>query len=117
MDVLSQYEWPGNVRELRTVLQRAMSLEPRATTLGLELLRVEEPSKQSGTRRLSPEWKTFKEAKDLLLDQWENQYLREVLGRANGNMTLAARYAGIARGHLYRLLKKHNLVRASLNAS
>jgi two-component system nitrogen regulation response regulator GlnG len=113
MDLLSQYEWPGNLQELTSVLQRGMSLAPEATVLDWATLRIEQAPTQSGTHRLGldEEWKTFKAAKDALLEEWESEYLRQVLERAGGNMTLAARYAGIARGHLYRLLKKHSLAR------
>jgi len=110
MDLLCQYDWPGNIRELRNVLQRAVSLSPDEPVLDWEMLRVETERKRSGfivTRSLA----AFKEAKDQLLDEWESEYLKEVLERAGGNITLAAQYAGIARGHLYRLLKKHGLCR------
>lgn len=54
---------------------------------------------------------TFKEAKEAILERWEREYLRTVLERTEGNMTLAAKHAGIARAHLYRLVKKHGMVR------
>lgn len=54
---------------------------------------------------------TFKEEKTRLLEAWEPEYLRELLSQVEGNLTAAARTAGIARAHLYRLLKKHGLAR------
>jgi DNA-binding NtrC family response regulator len=111
IELLCQYDWPGNIRELRNVLQRALSVAPDASVLGWELFRLEQKPSKSGTYRLDLKMKTFKEAKDQLLDEWESEYLREVLERAGGNMTLAAQYAGIARGHLYRLMKKRGLCR------
>jgi DNA-binding NtrC family response regulator len=54
---------------------------------------------------------TFKEEKSRLLEDWEPKYLRELLGHVDGNVTVAARMAGIARAHMYRLLKKHRLAR------
>jgi DNA-binding NtrC family response regulator len=111
MTALGEYEWPGNVRELAGVLQRAMSRDPKAEILGRDLVRIGTSSGDSGVRMMAPEWQTFKEAKDALLEEWEKDYLRRVLERSRGNMTLAARQAGIARGHLYRLMKKHGLAR------
>jgi len=111
MAVLVQHDWPGNLRELTGALQRGMSLDPKAETLGKEFVRVGGSTRESGVRMMSPEWQTFKEAKDALLEDWEKDYLRRVLERSKGNMTLAARQAGIARGHLYRLMKKHGLAR------
>lgn len=65
----------------------------------------------SGFIAVNQRWKTLKEAKEELLEELESQYLREVLERSGGNMTLAARYAGVARGHFYRLMKKRGLAR------
>ena len=48
------------------------------------MLRVDTKRKKSGfivTRSLT----TFKEAKNQLLDEWENEYLKKVLERAGGN--------------------------------
>jgi DNA-binding NtrC family response regulator len=113
MELLREYEWPGNIRELRNVLQRGMSLAPSAPVLDWKLLRVDRPAAKSGARPLGSEWKTFKEARDALLGEWEYEYLREVLERAEGNVSKAARFSGVARGHLYRLLKKHGFVRSA----
>jgi len=113
MELLREYDWPGNIRELRNVLQRAMSLAPNAEVLDWKLLRLDQSASRSGARRLGAELKTFREARDALLDQWEYEYLRQVLERAEGNVTRAARFSGVARGHLYRLLKKHGFVRSA----
>jgi DNA-binding NtrC family response regulator len=56
-------------------------------------------------------YSTFKEEKTRLLEAWEPTYLRELLSQVGGNLALAARTAGIARAHLYRLLKKYRLAR------
>ena len=49
----------------------------------------------------------FKESKDRLVAVWEREYLTNLLTRSGGNVTLAARQAGIDRVYLHRLLKKH----------
>lgn len=54
---------------------------------------------------------TFREEKTRLLEAWEPTYLRALLSHVDGNLALAARTAGIARAHLYRLLKKYGLAR------
>jgi len=51
----------------------------------------------------------FKEEKMRLLEEWEPEYLRELMCHAKGNVSVAARVAGITRAHMYRLLKKHGL--------
>jgi DNA-binding NtrC family response regulator len=107
MDALCRCDWPENVRELRGVLERAVIRSENgliaSTALGLD------PTKQRSGILLTRSWQPFKEAKEQLLEEWETEYLRAVLERSRGNIALAARYAGLARGHVYRLLKKHNL--------
>jgi DNA-binding NtrC family response regulator len=49
----------------------------------------------------------FKVAKDNLIDGFERAYLRGILEAAGGNMTKAARMAGIDRMYLHRLVQKH----------
>jgi DNA-binding NtrC family response regulator len=112
---LSDHDWPGNVRELRNTIERAVSLAGDADELDLDLLGLPakwstEPARADGSA--ATELIPFKDAKDLLLDRWERQYLIDLLNRAHGNISQAARRAGLARGHLHRLLRKHRLTRA-----
>jgi two-component system, NtrC family, response regulator GlrR len=59
----------------------------------------------------------FKEAKQRMVDSFELGYLTQLLDKANGAVAPAARMAGIDRAHLYRLLKKHNLLVSPSTAS
>ncbi|MDB4966742.1 MAG: response regulator HsfA [Myxococcales bacterium] len=98
--LLADYDWPGNVRELKNVVRRALSLlgEERVITprhLGI------------ADQVVTPE--RFHEAKQSLVAEWEIDYLRRLLVRTGGNMTRAARIAGLERAYLYRLVKKHGL--------
>jgi DNA-binding NtrC family response regulator len=103
---LSRHEWPGNVRELRNYVERSvvlqtarMSLPPSSMTGGA-----------GGPRASSAEIDVtipFKVAKDALIDGFERAYLRAILESAGGNMTKAARMAGIDRMYLHRLVQKH----------
>ncbi|MFH1807462.1 MAG: sigma 54-interacting transcriptional regulator [Pseudomonadota bacterium] len=51
----------------------------------------------------------FKQAKELLLEQFEGEYLRRLLQRCKGQISLAAREAEIDRKHLYNLMKKYDI--------
>jgi transcriptional regulator of acetoin/glycerol metabolism len=51
----------------------------------------------------------FKEAKDQLIAAWERDYLAKLIEQCGGNVSLAARRAGIDRVYLHRLMKKHEL--------
>jgi DNA-binding NtrC family response regulator len=49
----------------------------------------------------------FKVAKEALVESFERAYLRGVLAACNGNMTRAAKMAGLDRMYLHRLVQKH----------
>jgi DNA-binding NtrC family response regulator len=101
-DALAEHDWPGNVRQLRHVLERALILAPGGT-ITAELLGLGVATEPR--RELAP----FKDAKQRLVDAWEREYVAELVERSAGNLSAAARRAGIARGHLHRLLRKHGI--------
>jgi DNA-binding NtrC family response regulator len=102
MEELATHEWPGNVRELRNYVERSVVLQTARLSIA--------PSPP-----VSPEARTdgvdvsvpFKVAKEALIDQFERTYIRAVLDASGGNMTKAARRAGIDRMYLHRLVQKH----------
>jgi hypothetical protein len=51
----------------------------------------------------------FRIAKDGVIDSFERSYLSQLLEAAGGNMSKAARMAGMDRMYLHRLVQKHNL--------
>jgi DNA-binding NtrC family response regulator len=115
--VMRELEWPGNVRQLRNVLERAVTLTPAdapldATTLGLMLPSLE--PRRSSASIVDPSI-PFHEAKSRLIDTWERDYVRSIVERAGGNLSLAARNSGMSRMSLYRLLEKHGLSHAPDN--
>ena len=60
--------------------------------------------------RLSADYmKPFKEAKELLIERFEREYLKRLLARNSAKIARAAREAKIDRKYLYMLLAKHNL--------
>ncbi|MFN7132458.1 MAG: sigma 54-interacting transcriptional regulator [Myxococcales bacterium] len=107
MAMLSSYDWPGNVRELRNVVERAVSLSGADGEVPPELLEL--PEAGGGGSALSVEGLPFKEAKERLVASFERDYVAALLERCDGNVSKAAREAGIDRVYLHRLLKKHGL--------
>jgi transcriptional regulator with PAS, ATPase and Fis domain len=100
--LLVEHEWPGNVRELRNVLERARSLTDAGgvltpTELGFDGAAVDE------TRE------GFHAAKDRLIATWERGWVTELLKRAGGNVSKAARLGQLDRVSLHRLMKKHGI--------
>ncbi len=117
---LEAYAWPGNVRELQNVVERACALaegdtigrrdlpdhvlagDGRAALPGAPPPAVE--SHLAGTTDLG-----LKEAKDRWMAVLEASYLKELLDRNDGNISAAAKAAGIDRKTFHRLIKKHQI--------
>jgi DNA-binding NtrC family response regulator len=122
---LEQHDWPGNVRELSNVLRRAAvfarSEELTAADLPADAFSSRPAAAWENTHRLDPELigaaGTFKEAKAMLVDQFEREYLRDLVERHAFNLSSAAREAGIARRHLLRLVIKYGLARRGAEKS
>jgi DNA-binding NtrC family response regulator len=108
LEKLVVHDWPGNVRELRNAIDRALALSPGVARftdlrLGIDAIATGE----------APAIRTdlpFSEAKQQVIDAFERRYLRDVLERCDGNISAAAREAGIDRKHLRTLLVRHGLL-------
>ena len=103
--LLRQYRWPGNVRELENVVERACLL-----ARGEELVPADLPTELSNgaeTQRGPNEAKSFSAARD----EFERYYIVECLRRHNGNVSRAAREAGLQRQNFYQKLHKYNIQR------
>jgi DNA-binding NtrC family response regulator len=101
-DILQRWfdhDWPGNVRELENRVQEWLTT--RETSHG--------ESWVQHTGRVSEPYPRFAEAKREALDRCEQDYFKEILRRTLGNISAAARIAGIDRKNLRRLLKKHSI--------
>jgi len=117
LSALDGYPWPGNVRELQNVMERACALADGEVItkrdLPRQILHAEPPTPLPADRPLS----ALPTGTDLPLtaakEQWmavlEATYLREVLARHRGNISAAAKAAGIDRKTFHRLINKHNL--------
>ena len=103
------HEWPGNVRELRNLVEIGCHTGRRPINLAAFLypgrIRTEEQNRSRGFQADRP----FKEAKNELIAEFEQQYLRDLLALHEGNVSKAAREAGIERAYLQRLIRKHGL--------
>ncbi|MBI2567194.1 MAG: sigma-54-dependent Fis family transcriptional regulator [Candidatus Schekmanbacteria bacterium] len=106
MEVLTRYSWPGNIRELQNVMKRSIALT-RNEVLTVEDL-PEEVVGKSGDQPAARRGNFF-DLRTQHLAIFEQNYLEELLGRWNGDVTRAAQEAQLPRGTFYRLLKKHGL--------
>jgi len=103
-----RYAWPGNIRELENLICRHFLLAENG------VIAIEPPgdAAQRAASSSDPLALAFADARAMVLERFERQYLSSVLTRAKGNVTLAASLAGKERRALGKMLKKHSLGRA-----
>ena len=115
---LQRYPWPGNVRELNNILERAVSFAQNGVVHGQDLQFVfsEAQSGEESTVRMQSidTDMPFKEAKQVVVETFEKEYLQELLDKNKGNVSQAAREAKIDRKHLRNLLVKYGILSGSL---
>ncbi len=115
MSFLQSRQWPGNVRELQNVIEHlAVITEPGQSIQPSDIPIYDEGERTSTARSMLPNTildDAFHVAKELLVTQFEREYLARLSARAGGNMSKAARLAGFDRTTLYRLMEKHGLRR------
>jgi transcriptional regulator with PAS, ATPase and Fis domain len=103
---LSRHPWPGNVRELRNYVERSLvmsSLPPLASSTG------DFDAAPGGTRVDVDARQPYRDARDVALRDFERAYIEKLLELHGGNVSAAARAAGIDRKYLYRLMWRHSL--------
>jgi transcriptional regulator with GAF, ATPase, and Fis domain len=102
LERLAAYHWPGNVRELRNVIERALA--------GGDVEALPD-SKLRGARGPAQAITDlpFKEAKEKLVESFTKDYLSALLKQCEGNISQAARTAGINRNYVQRLCVKYGL--------
>lgn len=104
---MERYHWPGNIRELENLLYREYLLSEAS------VIRIEPPKTMSPTAGQALEKFTgdlpFHRAKARAVEAFERDYLVGILGKADGNVSLAAKLAGKERRSLGKLLKKYGL--------
>jgi two-component system response regulator HydG len=116
--ILRAHTWPGNVRELEHAIEHAfvLSQSPEITAKDLPFRKssVLPPAKQERSLvRTSVDFPTedlhdlpYSEAKRIALARFDALYVREVLRRSGGNVSAAARRAGLDRSNFRRILRK-----------
>lgn len=107
LSMIENYSWPGNVRELDSVMEGAVSLCQSDQILPSDLPgEIQQVS--IGTEISSPTqvWQAADDDSPArTLQQVEEEYIRWVLKKTNGNHVHAARLLGIDRRTLYRKLE------------
>jgi DNA-binding NtrC family response regulator len=117
LKVLREYAWPGNVRELEHALERAFILchsdviQPSDLPFGKALpdrdaRRRSDPKSASALRIEALVDLPYPEAKKRVLELFDAEYTMELMRRTDGNLSEAARQAGMDRSNFRRLIKR-----------
>ncbi len=104
MEVLKNYDWPGNVRELKSLFAKVCLLE-ETDVIGPEHIyrRLElSPEKQSAMPSALPD-------AGVSLNEMEKRLIQEILVKAKGNMTKAAKLLNITYDTLRYRMKKFDI--------
>lgn len=114
MDLLRSRPWRGNVRELQNVIEHVAVLAESNQPIRPDDIPFYEGSAATPGERAVPIQlldERYYAARDELMGNFEKAYLSRLIGRSGGNMSKAARIAGLDRTTLYRLLGRHSLRR------
>ena len=117
LEALEAYAWPGNVRELQNVVERACALTDGAHIGRSDLPDYLLQASGSRPRAAAPaglglpasDDLPLKDAKEKWMQVLEASYLRDLLGRHGGNVSAAAKAAGIDRKTFHRLINKYQI--------
>lgn len=122
LEALTTYSWPGNVRELINAIDRALSIARDEHTLfpihlpthiRTQLARASVASKYPNKSysekdsEISAPHPNFRE----FIETTGRKYIEDLLSFTEGDIKEVCRISGLSRGHLYRLLKKHDITR------
>jgi len=108
LELLEAYPWPGNVRELQNVIERAVVLAEGEMVTPAELpanLRLP----QKVPTAMVADHLSLKKAKRQWVEAFEREYLIALLNKHQGNISQAAKTAGVDRKTIHRLLKRYRI--------
>jgi DNA-binding NtrC family response regulator len=116
---LMNYDWQGNIRELENAIERMVVLED-GEYLSLENLRDEIKNADLSfiiSKKINSYENngyditdfTLKEAKKKCISSFEINYILKLLKKTDGNISKAARLAGVDRSNFRKLIRKYDL--------
>jgi transcriptional regulator with GAF, ATPase, and Fis domain len=110
MALLLAYDFPGNVRELKNSLEHAVILASGDQVRAEDLPKsMRLPTPHQATPKPEVEVPSLEEMRERWVSPHEKQYLHDLLTRTKGQVSAAAKLAGVNRVTFYRLMEKHGV--------
>ena len=102
MQMLKKYSWPGNIRELRNIIERLIVMAQDGKISGDDLpLEIQEMDSDMN--------RVFSEDLKGATQDFEKEYIMEIMRRNSWNVTKASREMNIARKTLYKKLNDYGI--------
>lgn len=111
IEALCAYDWTGNIREMENLIERAFILEETdlmtPESFPIEIMRDVE------TTAVVPldVRKSLAEARNEVVENFERQYLKELLAEKKGKINETAEAAGVGVRQIHKLMSKYGLLR------
>lgn len=108
------YDWPGNIRELENLLERAYILEtgPILSPINFPPELIVNSLKVTPAQSGSSQDLSLAEARQEVIQKFEQGYVQDLLKRCNGKIGPAAEKAGITTRQFNRLITRYNIDKA-----
>ena len=118
LNTLMRAPWPGNVRELRNVIEHLVVMAtPGEEVKAEDIIFIDEDTSTTDSEvsfNRSVMNLDYHGARDRVLAKFEVDYLAHIVHTSGGNISDAARMAGVDRTTLYRLMEKHGMARGNI---
>jgi DNA-binding NtrC family response regulator len=114
MEKLQNAPWKGNVRELENLIERSVILS-RGGKMSMQVLddflKFAGKPKKTATEdiKLTELHGTYKEAKNKFVDTFHKRYCDYLLSKTKGNISAAAKIAGMDRSNFWKIVKSVGL--------
>jgi transcriptional regulator with PAS, ATPase and Fis domain len=105
--LLLAYDFPGNVRELENMMQRAVILADDSVIAPCHL--PADVFRRNTVIESKTHYSTFQAAKERAVERFEREYIVDCLRTTQGNISRAAKSAGIHVTNLHAKMKKYRI--------
>jgi len=112
LEELSRRSWPGNARQLQNMIRRA-AIFSKGETIGPQNFMTSDTANQEEDEngrplQLPPEG-PYKMVKEAHIDTFTKRYVTGILEKTEGNISEAARQAGLTRAALQKMMKRQGI--------